>query len=92
MVHRFQYKWGVYSTPSEQWQLWDALDARGERESELKSAIKARFDIEEPPVVYQTTGSDYIGKKVKRIFGKKVIDWDDIVAIFYMTLANLFLL
>lgn len=69
---RFQYKWSVYSSPNEQWLLWDALDERGERERALKAAIKARFDIEEPKQVYDTTGSAYIGKRVKRIFGKKV--------------------
>ena len=72
MVTRFQYKWSVYSSPNEQWLLWDALDERGERERALKAAIKARFDIEEPKQVYDTTGSVYIGKRVKRVFGKKV--------------------
>lgn len=52
--------------------MWDALDERGERELALKAAIKARFDIEEPPVVYELTGSAFIGKKVKRTFGRRV--------------------
>ena len=69
---RFRYKWSVYSSPPEQWLLWDALDDRGERESSLKAAVKARFDIEEPPVIYELTGSDYIGRKVRRVFGRKV--------------------
>lgn len=69
---RFRYKWSVYSSPTEQWLLWDALDDRGERESSLKAAVKARFDIEEPPVIYELTGSDYIGRKVRRVFGRKV--------------------
>jgi hypothetical protein len=71
-MYRFKYKWSIYSSPSEQWQLWDALDERGEREAALKAAIKARFEIEEPPVVYELTGSEHIGRKVRRIFGKKV--------------------
>lgn len=62
----------MYSSATEQWKLWDALDERGERELALKAAIKARFDIEEPPVVYELTGSAFIGKKVKRTFGKRV--------------------
>ena len=53
--------------------MWDALDERGERECALKSAIKARFDIEEPPVVYELTGSEFIGRNVRRVFGKKVL-------------------
>lgn len=72
--NKYRYKWSVYSNPSEQWQLWDALDERGEREKVLKAAIKARFDIEEPPQVYEKTGSAHIGKKVKRVFGRKVRD------------------
>jgi hypothetical protein len=71
-THRFRYKWSVYSSPSEQWLLWDALDERGEREAALKAAIKARFDIEEPAVVYELTGSEFIGRKVRRVFGKRV--------------------
>mmetsp|Transcript_30144 Transcript_30144/g.68461 ORF Transcript_30144/g.68461 Transcript_30144/m.68461 type:complete len:1247 (-) Transcript_30144:1529-5269(-) len=69
--NRYRYKWSVFCSPNEQWLLWDALDERGERECALKAAIKARFDIEEPPVVYQTTGSEYIGRNVRRVFGKK---------------------
>lgn len=70
--YRYRYKWSVYSSPSEQWLLWDALDERGERECALKAAIKARFDIEEPEVVYELTGSEFVGRKVRRVFGKRV--------------------
>lgn len=70
--YRYRYKWAVYSSPTEQWLLWDALDERGERECALKAAIKARFDIEEPPVVYELTGSEWIGRNVRRVFGKRV--------------------
>jgi hypothetical protein len=48
------------------------LDERGERERELKAAVKARFDLSEPPLVYLKTGSEFIGRKVQRTFGKKV--------------------
>jgi hypothetical protein len=69
---RYRYKWVIYCSPTEQWRLWDALDERGEREVALRAAIKARFEIEEPPVEYCTTGSAYVGRKVRRVFGKKV--------------------
>jgi hypothetical protein len=67
-----QYEWGVYCTPNSQWAIWEALDDRGEKERPLKSAIKARLGLEEPPTVYSTTGSEYIGKRVRRQFGKRV--------------------
>lgn len=70
--NRFSYHWKVYASPTELWRLWEALDDRGEREKLLKDAIKARFEMEEPAAVYQTTGSEWIGRKVQRKFGKKV--------------------
>lgn len=70
--NRYRYKWSIYSSMSEYWHLWDALDDRGEREAELKAVIKARFEVEEPPTVYIQVGSEYIGRKVKRSFGNKV--------------------
>lgn len=70
--NRYKYRWLVYSTSSELWKLCEALDDRGEREKELKAAIKARFEIEPPAVVYQTSGSEFIGRKVQRTFGRKV--------------------
>jgi hypothetical protein len=56
------------------YRLCEALDERGERERALKAAIHARFDldVEEPPALYLTSGSEYIGKRVQRKFGKRV--------------------
>lgn len=65
--NRYSYQWGVYtSNCKELWYLWDALDDRGEREVELKAALKARFELEEPTVNYLKTGSIYIGKRLMR--------------------------
>ena len=64
-------KWEVYQL-SELWNLCEALDNRGEREKELKAAIKAHFDISEPPIEFFKTGSEYIGHSILRTFGKKV--------------------
>ena len=36
-----------------------------------QASIKARFGLEEPPLVYQDTGSEYLGRRVRRNFGKK---------------------
>lgn len=69
--NKYKYKWVIYSTEREIWDLYDALDNRGERENALKSAIKSRFELDEPPIVYLNTGSDYIGRKVRRQFGRK---------------------
>jgi len=52
--------------------LWDSLDERAERERALKASIKARFDLQEPEQVYQSYGSEYIGMKVRRTFGRRV--------------------
>eukprot|EP01038_Epipyxis_sp_PR26KG_P006434 gene6434-8854_t len=65
---RYRYQWGIYNSATELWHLWNALDDRGERESELKAAIRARFDFQEPPITYLVTGSEYIGRKVRRTF------------------------
>lgn len=70
--NRFEYQWKILGTSSELWKIWDSLSDRIECEKELKSQIKANFDFVEPEVVYQTTGSDWIGRKVERKFGKKV--------------------
>ena len=64
-------RWSVYSS-NELWALCEALDDRGERERELKAAIRSHFDISEPPVVFLKEGNEYIGKVVLRTFGKKV--------------------
>lgn len=71
-LFRYTDSWGIYSSAAELWQLWDCLDDRGERESALKAALKARFDIQEPAQIYLTSGSEFIGRKVKRVFGKRV--------------------
>ena len=70
--HRFRYRWSVYCGGLDQWQLWDALDDRGEKERELRARLKARFDIEEPQQQYEIEGSDFVGRKVRRVFGKRV--------------------
>lgn len=71
--NRYSFKWGVYtSNGKELWYLWDALDDRGEREVELKAALKARFELEEPKVNYLKTGSHYLGKRLLRQFRRKV--------------------
>jgi hypothetical protein len=64
--NRYKTTWKVYSTPAEMWNLCEALDERGEREKSLKAAIKARYQM------YQATGSDYIGRQIKRTFRRKV--------------------
>lgn len=66
-------RWGIY-TASELWSLCEALDDRGERESSLKAAIKARFDITEPPPVFFKTGNEFIGKEVVRYHKRRRID------------------
>jgi hypothetical protein len=63
--------WKVYSCAGELVGLCEALDDRGERERALKRALLARFDLDGSER-YSTTGSDFIGKKVYRKFGKKV--------------------
>jgi hypothetical protein len=64
-------KWSVYSA-NELYALCEALDDRGERERDLKAALRSHFDISEPPVVFLKEGSEYIGQSVLRTFGKKV--------------------
>ena len=67
-----RFEWGAYCSNNALWAIWEALDDRGERERELKAAIKATFDLQEPPIVYLNSGSEFIGQKVRRKFGKKV--------------------
>lgn len=66
----FCSQWSVYASNSEMWHLCDALDERGERERELKTSLKARFEISEPLQAYQDSGHPYIGRQVLRTFGK----------------------
>lgn len=77
-------KWGVYAA-NELWNLCEALDDRGERERELKAAVKSHFDISEPPVVFLKEGNEYIGQMVVRTFGKKVSTAIDRASIGTMT-------
>lgn len=67
------YQWGMFAADSEMWELFQALDERGERESALKATIKARFDIKPPSAEYIKTGSEYIGRSIARSYtiGKK---------------------
>lgn len=64
----YQAKWGVYVTKQQLWSVYESLDSRGEREAALKQQVKTRFGLEEPPVVYQTEGSEFLGRQVKRKF------------------------
>ena len=70
--NKYKHIWGSYSV-RELWDLCEALDERGIRERELKNIIKAKFNLTEPPIVYLTTGSEYIGRQVKRTFGKRKV-------------------
>jgi len=65
------YQWGMFAAESEMWEIYQSLDERGERESALKAALKARFVLTPPPAEFLKTGSEYIGKSVSRSFGKK---------------------
>lgn len=64
--------WRIYSSMWEIWQLVESLDERGVREKALKSKLKARFRFSETSGGYDRTGSDYIGRKVQRKFGKVI--------------------
>lgn len=70
--YQYHSKWSIYCGATDQWQLWDSLDGRGERERQLKAKIKAQFDIQAPAQSLETEGSDFIGRKVERVFGKRV--------------------
>jgi len=68
--------WRMYGSMSEIWALIDALDERGIRERALKSKLRAQFGLSENSaqgVTYKTSGSEFIGKKVQRTFGKRVV-------------------
>lgn len=68
-----QYTWGCHETPTSLWALCESLDpTKYESEKLLKAAVVARYNVNEPSVPYQTTGSEYVGRKVTRVFGKKV--------------------
>ena len=65
-------KWTYYASSRDVWNLYEALDERGEREKALKKAIADRFPLEEPPTqpTYQKDGHEYIGRFVLRKFNK----------------------
>lgn len=68
-----QYTWGCHETPTSLWALCESLDpTKYENEKLLKAAVVARFNVDEPSIPYQTTGSEFIGRRVTRVFGKKV--------------------
>ena len=62
-------KWSVYSTITEIWGLVEALDERGIDECALKKTLKSVFDLTEPPLQFQSTGHEYIGRLIKHVFG-----------------------
>lgn len=63
--------WSIYGNITELAMLVDALDDRGVRELALKQAIRSNFDMRAAEgIKYETQGSEYIGRKVKRNFGK----------------------
>jgi hypothetical protein len=70
-------KWEIYASVSEITALIDALDERGKREKELKAKLCAHYGLSSTPdadkVIYSYSGSEYIGRKVKRVFGKVYI-------------------
>jgi hypothetical protein len=70
-----KFSWKIYTTMPEIWRVIGALDERGVREKELKGKLCATFGLSGKSAdgaTYQTTGSDYIGGKVRRTFGKVI--------------------
>lgn len=67
-----QHMWRIYGSMLEIWMLVEALDERGIREKELKSKLRARFGMNKggSGESYQCSGSEYIGRKIRRMFGK----------------------
>lgn len=68
-------RWTVYASAREVWNLYDALDMRGERELALKAEVESRVAVEEPPSTsdYKTDGSEFLGRQVLRRFGKRTV-------------------
>ena len=71
--------WRIYASMWEIWALIDALDDRGLREKALKSKLRAKFGFADNSNGYKTCGNEYIGKKVRRKFGKVRQTWDRLV-------------
>ncbi|CAN0060313.1 unnamed protein product, partial [Discosporangium mesarthrocarpum] len=84
----YQSSWNFYETEDEFHTLILSLDRRGRGESEVKDALQERFDIAElernvqdraanvemESVPWQTGGSEHIGKRVRRVFGRRVAE------------------
>jgi len=69
-----QHTWRIYGSMLEIWMLVEALDERGVREKDLKSKLRAKFGMNKGGAseTYQSSGSEYIGRKIRRTFGRKV--------------------
>jgi hypothetical protein len=72
---RAQHTWRIYGSMLEIWMLVEALDERGVREKHLKSQLRAQFGMNKGGgggggEVYSSSGSEYIGRKIRRTFGK----------------------
>jgi hypothetical protein len=65
-------RWGCYDTGLTLRALCDSLDVQIESEKILKAAITANYDVSEDSSPFITEGSEYIGRKVNRAFGRKV--------------------
>ena len=70
---RFNEQWSSYDSLSSMWTLCEHLDTNVETEKNLKGAIKARYELVEPELVFLTEGSEYIGRQVNRVFGKRAV-------------------
>jgi hypothetical protein len=71
-----QFSWKVHLSMPDIWRVIEALDERGVRESELKAKLVALFGLSGKSAdgaAYQTHGSEFIGKKVRRSFGKRLV-------------------
>lgn len=68
-----KFSWKLYPSMPDIWRVIEALDERGVRERELKANLVARFGLSGKSAdgaTYQTHGSEFVGKKVRRSFGK----------------------
>lgn len=68
-----QYTWRIYASRTELWRLCSALNETIEGEKELKAKLRACFELEEPSVDYVSEGHEWIGRKVQRVFGRRVV-------------------
>lgn len=66
------HTWRIYGSMMEIWMLVESLDERGIREKDLKSKLRAKFGMNKGGggETYQTSGSEYIGRKIRRTFGR----------------------